>query len=73
MSMTFDDINVKLEEKGVKAVFLREDSDFHYYYADMDGMRFNYKIPLFDAEMIYPGIPAHVIHKYYDSQRNRTN
>lgn len=59
-------LNVELEEKGTQAIYMREDKDYHYYYANIYSYRINYKIPVYDAEMIYPGIPAHVLSKYID-------
>ena len=46
------------------AVFLVEDQTNAFYYCKTPQGIVNFKIPLFEAEMVYPGIPAKHLIKY---------
>lgn len=47
------------------AAWLYTDDNYAYYYTETKyGDRVDFKIPKFEAEMVYPGIPSELLIKY---------
>lgn len=59
-----DIISIKASLMDLPAVFLVEDQTNAFYYCKTPQGIVNFKIPLFEAEMVYPGIPAKHLIKY---------
>ena len=59
-----DIISIKAMFDGLTATYLLEDNTHAFYYCKTPYGIANFKIPLFEAEMVYPGIPANLLIKY---------